>query len=168
MADVCAVGVGRRHADWPGRQGPSVCHCTAGVVQAHLCTADAHVPEHADADSVALVVQRSALGRGSFLANARCAPLAHSPLPLIFSYTSEKSLCGEQGPTLFLAPVGWVACRTMASRAPESTRLTIGQQCLTSTTGLRYLLRPLYMEYLYVEFVCKCLCVFYIYVGRSR
>ena len=108
MADVCAVGVGRRHADWPGRQGPSVCHCTAGVLQAHLCTADAHVPEHADADSVALVVQRSALGRGSFLANARCAPLALSPLPLIFSYKSEKSLCGA-GPYAFLG-TGWVGC----------------------------------------------------------
>ena len=32
----------------------------------------------------------------------------------------------------------------------------------------KYLLRTMYMEYLYVEFVCKYLCVFYIYIGRSR
>ena len=31
-----------------------------------------------------------------------------------------------------------------------------------------YLLQPIYMEYLCVEFVCKYLCVFYIYIGRSR
>ena len=31
-----------------------------------------------------------------------------------------------------------------------------------------YLLRPIYIEYLYVVFVCKYLCVFYIYIGRSR
>ena len=31
-----------------------------------------------------------------------------------------------------------------------------------------YLLRPIYMEYLCVESVCKYLCVFYIYIGRSR
>ena len=34
--------------------------------------------------------------------------------------------------------------------------------------ALLYLLRTIYMEYLYVEFVCKYLCVFYIHIGRSR
>ena len=32
----------------------------------------------------------------------------------------------------------------------------------------KYLLRTIYMEYVYVEFVCKYLCVFYIYIVRSR
>jgi len=32
----------------------------------------------------------------------------------------------------------------------------------------KYLLRIIYMEYVYVEFVCKYLCVFYIYIVRSR
>ena len=27
-----------------------------------------------------------------------------------------------------------------------------------------YLLRPLYMEYLYVEFVCKCIYVYFTYI----
>ena len=31
-----------------------------------------------------------------------------------------------------------------------------------------YLLRPIHMEYLYVEFVCKYPCVFYTCIGRSR
>ena len=27
-----------------------------------------------------------------------------------------------------------------------------------------YLLRPIYMEYLYVEFVCKCIYVYFTYI----
>ena len=50
-------------------------------------------------------------------------------------------------------------------------------KCITCTRGrydmafddrYAYLLRPMYTEYLYVEFVCKYPCVFYIYIGRSR
>ena len=33
---------------------------------------------------------------------------------------------------------------------------------------LPYLLRIIYMRYLYVEFVCKCLCLYRIYIIRSR
>ena len=30
--------------------------------------------------------------------------------------------------------------------------------------NLAYLLRPIYMEYLYVEFVCKCIYVYFTYI----
>ena len=32
----------------------------------------------------------------------------------------------------------------------------------------QYLLRIIYMRYLYVEFVCKCLCIYRIYIIRCR
>ena len=37
-----------------------------------------------------------------------------------------------------------------------------------TTSDPAYLLRIIYMRYLYVEFVCKYLCIYRIYIIRSR
>ena len=77
-----------------------------------LCT------EPAGSDFSHSRLRSSVLAASSRLAAAGCAPLAPSPLPLILSYKSEKSLCGaelfcndggggklEGGPWLSSAPI---------------------------------------------------------------
>ena len=47
-----------------------------------------------------------------------------------------------------------------------------GVMSFITVHNMMYLLRPLYMEYLYVEFVCKCIYVYFTYIlygaGTSR
>ena len=54
---------------------------------------------------------------------ARCASLALSPLPLIFSYKSEKSLCGTAG--FSLAGEGWWAKPAYKVRSSLSLSLSL-------------------------------------------
>ena len=44
------------------------------------------------------------------------------------------------------------------------SRSCLGGRCRSPRPLLGYLLRPFYMEYLYVEFVCKCIYVYFAYM----
>ena len=99
--------------------------------------------------------------------SGRWQPLPHTSVAATF-YTAGSTEHGYRPNQLHS---DWVAfhCNTTALEIKEVARFAATVPAYNSTNGktvdvLAYLLRPIYMEYSYVEFVCKCIYVYFTYI----
>ena len=150
----------------PSCWGRVVAGCSMHVVEGKACTNAAKVkiigrpPVNSSDECCAACAAMPACGAWTFHAASRggsclAADRASSPGQI------HGATCGSKGP---LPPPLNPPAPPHPPHPPLPPLPKPPPGLQVASLQLEYLLRPLYMEYIYVEFVCKCIYVYFTYI----